>query len=161
MLGTRQHSIFFIALYVIFGLLAVPISLWLLNIVFSLPAFQATIAQIAGIALILLGGCVFSLALIEYIEHEETINPARDPKTLITTGIYKYTRNPLFLASTLIWLGEALVTGAVLVLLFAFFATIINHITLVTIDEKSLKKLFGEKYEKYRRTTPRYIPRLF
>jgi protein-S-isoprenylcysteine O-methyltransferase Ste14 len=64
----------------------------------------------------------------------------------------------MFTASALIWFGEFLFFGSLLLLPYAIGWVLFNHIHLITQDEKWLEMRFGEKYLEYKKKTPRYIP---
>ena len=82
------------------------------------------------------------------------------PKKLVTVGVYKYIRNPMFTASAMIWLGEFLFFGSVLLFIYAIGWIVFNHIHLITQDEKWLEKRFGKEYREYVERTSRYLPKI-
>jgi protein-S-isoprenylcysteine O-methyltransferase Ste14 len=77
---------------------------------------------------------------------------------LITRGIYAVVRNPCVLGIYLIVLGTFLVTPSALALA-AIVLNIIGYTLKVQAEEQLLRKLHGEAYEAYCRTTGRYFPR--
>jgi protein-S-isoprenylcysteine O-methyltransferase Ste14 len=87
--------------------------------------------------------------------------PFDPPKKLVTVGIYKYIRNPMFTASALIWIGEFLFFGSILLFVYALGWIVFNHIHLIIQDEKWLERRYGKEYIDYKKSTPRYLPKLF
>jgi protein-S-isoprenylcysteine O-methyltransferase Ste14 len=82
------------------------------------------------------------------------------PEELIIRGSYRFVRNPEYVGGLLLLVGQAilfksfgfLIYGAVLFLLF--------HLLVVLVEERMLKEKFGELYEQYCKSVPRWIPRL-
>ena len=148
-------------LYGALGIFAIPILLSKANKIFELPTITTPELQSLGMALILLGGSVLGIALTEYFLHEQTPLPTVEPTHLVTTGAYKYSRNPMFVGAAMIWLGQAFLNGSLLNYLFFITGCLLNHYHVVFEEEKYLKKTFGEKYTNYMKKTARYIPKMF
>ena len=81
----------------------------------------------------------------------------QDASKLVTTGIYRYSRNPQFVGWFMILLGISIAgrSGFALVLT-AIFALVIHTYT-VRLEEPYLERLFGEEYRHYKERTPRYL----
>jgi protein-S-isoprenylcysteine O-methyltransferase Ste14 len=82
-----------------------------------------------------------------------------EPSGLVSTGLYRYSRNPMYLAVVLAVLGEAILFASVIVaalgcVLFAFFFVIV-----VLVEEPHLRAKRGCDYEQYCRTVPRWFGR--
>ena len=106
----------------------------------------------AGVTL--LGTCIW-----EFFKSRGTLSPLDPPKELVVQGLYRYVRNPMYLAVSTIVLGEALlVRRAALLLYWAFFFTAANVFVLL-YEEPTLRRQFGESYERYTRTVGRWLPR--
>jgi protein-S-isoprenylcysteine O-methyltransferase Ste14 len=85
---------------------------------------------------------------------------SRNVQRLVTYGVFAWSRNPLYNGNFLIWLGFAIISGVfwflpIVVLLFAF-----EYSLIVRYEEGVLESTFGEEYLKYKRHTPRWIPRI-
>ena len=79
------------------------------------------------------------------------------PNTLITCGLFKFSRNPMYLGTVLILLGIAIYFGKV-TLFFAPLAYIITtNIFTISLEEKILKKTFGEEYLNYKKGVRKWI----
>lgn len=99
------------------------------------------------------------LALIQFSRAKTTTNPINLTKTthLVTSGIFRYTRNPMYLAMLLILLAYGLTLGnAFNTLLAAGFVMYMNRFQ-ITKEESSLTQLFGKKYILYCKTTRRWF----
>ena len=79
--------------------------------------------------------------------------------SLITTGIYRYSRNPAFLGFDLFYLGFALALCSVELCAISAISIVLFHFQILH-EERYLPTLFGSEYEEYRRKTPRYFWKL-
>lgn len=147
-------------LYGLISMVFLPVILVNLNSTFQLPTFQLAIFKLFGLLSVIGGGIllVYSTRLFAKFGKGGSPLPFDPPNYLVTTGSYKYIRNPMFTASALIWFGEFLFFGSLLLLPYAIGWVLFNHIHLITQDEKWLEIRFGKKYLDYKNKTPRYIP---
>jgi protein-S-isoprenylcysteine O-methyltransferase Ste14 len=107
----------------------------------------------AGVAL--LGTCIWEF----FSSGRGTLSPVDPPKELVVQGLYRYVRNPMYLAVSTIVLGEALLARSTALLLYwAFFFTAANLFVLI-YEEPTLRRQFGESYERYARSVGRWLPR--
>jgi len=86
--------------------------------------------------------------------------PADAPRNLVTTGLFGWIRNPIMLAELLVIWAEALYLSSVGVMLYAIAISVVAHLLVVHVEEPELRKRFGESYETYCRTVPRWLPGL-
>ena len=85
---------------------------------------------------------------------------SRKNRTLVTSGPYSMTRNPLYLFSTVGAVGVGLIHGSVVVALaLGLFAWLVFTVT-ATKEAQHLRSLFGPAYDAYARETPMLWPRL-
>lgn len=89
-----------------------------------------------------------------------TPGPWDPPRRFVGRGPYRYVRNPMYISAALVIGGEALlfVSVPLLIYLAGFFVAV--HAFVLGYEEPTLRRLFGEEYESYRRAVPRWIPRL-
>jgi protein-S-isoprenylcysteine O-methyltransferase Ste14 len=85
--------------------------------------------------------------------------PFTPTKSLVVKGLYRFVRNPLYIAGSLVLVGEALLFQSVGILIYCFVMFVIFNIH-VFLEEKFLTYQFGETYEQYRKSVPRWIPRI-
>ncbi len=119
------------------------------------------IPKISGFILIILG--IYLLIVTIKLFHDigkGTLAPWDPPKKLVVIGPYKYTRNPMITAVLLILIGEAVVTGSILLFFWFIIFLIINIIYISYSEEPTLIDRFGSKYIKYRKKVPMFIPKL-
>lgn len=79
------------------------------------------------------------------------------PKYLLTTGPYRYSCNPIYMAELTIWVGWMIFYGSLaLAGMFAAAAVVVGPI-IVPREERGLEARFGNEYRQFRRTTPRWF----
>lgn len=104
------------------------------------------------------GGVVLiALALHELRRHRTTIHPHGETETLVTSGIYKRSRNPIYLADSLILTGFILYWDAVLALpLIPLFVWLLEK-RFILPEEKRLRRNFRANYTRYEKQTRRWV----
>ncbi len=89
-----------------------------------------------------------------------TPSPTHPTERLVVTGAYRHTRNPMYLAVIAIILGQALLLWRAELLVYAAAAALAVHLWVRLYEEPTLRRRFGEEYERYRSAVPRWWPRL-
>lgn len=85
--------------------------------------------------------------------------PIDPPMELVVRGLYQYMRNPMYVGVALVILGEAVFFGARILFEYAVTAIIFFHLFVLLYEEPILRRKFGESYDRYCRSVPRWIPR--
>ena len=80
-----------------------------------------------------------------------------EPKKLVATGIYKYSRNPMYSAVLTVVMGEALFYQRIILIHYFIFLFILFHLVVIMLEEPHLKKKYGKDYEEYRKKTRRWF----
>ena len=86
--------------------------------------------------------------------------PIDPPKIVVTRGLYRHVRNPMYMGIVSIILGEFILFGFLALLILALLMWIVFHTFVILYEEPHLKKTFGAGYEEFRNSIPRWIPRL-
>jgi protein-S-isoprenylcysteine O-methyltransferase Ste14 len=86
--------------------------------------------------------------------------PIAPTKFLVTTALHRYIRNPMYVGVALVILGEAALLRSFHLVEYAAMMLLIAHLFVIFYEEPTLHRQFGESYEDYRRTVPRWIPKL-
>jgi protein-S-isoprenylcysteine O-methyltransferase Ste14 len=84
--------------------------------------------------------------------------PIDAPKFLVKEGPYHWVRNPMYIAVLSIVIGQAILFHSLLLVGYALLVGTVVHLFVVFVEEPSLRQQFGESYETYLRTVPRWIP---
>ena len=110
-----------------------------------------------GTALALAGAGMMAVAAVEFLRARTTIVPHRMPDALITGGLYRLSRNPIYLADALLLAGLCLRWGAwpSLVLVPLFMAVITRR--FIVPEEARLRAAFGAEYDAYRARVRRWV----
>ena len=115
--------------------------------------------QLAALVLIAAGVALLATCIWEFARSGRgTLSPVDPPKRLVVRGLYRYVRNPMYLAVSLIVLGEALLIASLdLLLYWGFFFGIVN-LFVIGYEEPTLRAQFGAEYDEYTRRVGRWLP---
>ncbi len=114
--------------------------------------------RFAGMALIPVGAAALVWCFFDFVtKGRGTPNPLDPPKELVVNGLYRYSRNPMYVAVLMVLCGEALWFerpilfgwAAVMFVVFTLFATL--------YEEPKLRTLFGDEYDRYRESVRRWL----
>ncbi len=147
---------FVVAPCVLAGLIPWWMSRWAFR-----PAFLGLeVTRAIGVLFILIGlpGLVDSFARFA-LQGLGTPAPVAPTKNLVVTGLYRYVRNPIYVAVVAIIVGQALLFGDWRPILLGALFWIACHLFVVAYEEPTLQRTFGTEYETYRTNVPRWIPR--
>jgi len=87
-----------------------------------------------------------------------TLAPWDPPKNLVVVGLYRLTRNPMYIG-VLGWVaGLSLITGSPLLATYNVLLAVCFHLRIVFYEEPKLARLFGKEWERYRAHVNRWIP---
>jgi len=140
------------------GTVAILVPRWLLG-GFVRPA-NGPLTWVGGAAFAVGAATYFRCAWEFAVRGLGTPAPIAPTKYLVTTALHRYVRNPMYLGVALAILGEAALFRSIHVAEYAGLMLLTAHTFVVLYEEPTLRRQFGESYEEYRRTVPRWIPRL-
>jgi protein-S-isoprenylcysteine O-methyltransferase Ste14 len=113
-----------------------------------------------GMLCVILGASIYFRCAWEFaVRGLGTPAPIAPTKFLVVTALHRYVRNPMYIGVLLVVVGEASLFRAALLLAYAGFAWVLIQLFVVFYEEPTLRRQFGESYDEYRRTVPRWIPR--
>ena len=135
------------------------LSMWLSNDYIGSVSVPEDYRVMLAVAVALLGVSCDLGGLISFRIGKTTVNPLR-PETsskLIITGIYKITRNPMYLGMAIILTGWAVYLSNLILLVWV--GVFIAYITRFQIqpEERALDKLFGEEFASYKQSVRRWL----
>ena len=126
-----------------------------LDALLGLPGFDgwrglALLLILLGLALGLWGGSTF-------VRHHTCILPHHRATTVVTSGPYRFSRNPMYVGFTLVYLGVAVALGRIGPILTVLPALFALYVVVIRREERYLAAKFGSEYEEYRRAVRRWL----
>jgi protein-S-isoprenylcysteine O-methyltransferase Ste14 len=134
---------------------------WITHWEFLPPFFDLQATRAVGILLIVAGlpGLVDSFARFA-LQGLGTPAPIAPPQNLVVTGLYRYVRNPIYVAVVAVILGQAILFGDWRLMTYGGLMWLAFHAVVLAFEEPVLAEKFGAQYEDFRANVPRWIPRL-
>ena len=113
-----------------------------------------------GVALLTAGVFVLIHAFVRFVvEGIGTPAPVAPTERLVVGGLYRYVRNPMYLAVAATIVGQALLLGELILLLYAAAFVVVVAAFVRWYEEPTLRRQFGEQYEAYLSAVPAWWPR--
>jgi protein-S-isoprenylcysteine O-methyltransferase Ste14 len=117
--------------------------------------------QAAGAALFIFGVIVLVSAFVRFVtEGIGTPAPVAPTAKLVVGGLYRFVRNPMYLAVLAAIVGQALLLGQPTLLTYGAVVATALVVFVRFYEEPTLLRTFGEEYEEYRRAVPGWRPHL-
>ena len=117
--------------------------------------------RVLGGILLVAGLIALIRAFVRFVmEGLGTPAPIAAPERLVVGGVYRYVRNPMYVAVLAAIVGQALLLGRLGLLLYAAAAWLLVAGFVRWYEVPTLTRRFGEDYEAYRRAVPAWCPRL-
>ena len=120
-----------------------------------------------GWLLIALGTLIYILCAARFFAAKGTpaiffIRPLRalvgeEPSSLVRTGLYRYSRNPMYVGVLLVILGQACIFASRAILEYAVIVFLCFHFVVVLIEEPHLRSRDPAAYDAFTRSTPRWL----
>lgn len=139
-------------------LTAVLLAGWL-NMILPAEIFgQArALPLVAGIAIMLAAIAIGIWALKALLESGTTTRATRPASHLVTSGPFRFSRNPIYLGYTLVTLSLGLISGNGWYLAAALLTAVLTHAWVIRREERHLLARFGFEFERYCRRTRAWI----
>ena len=110
-----------------------------------------------GWIMILIGLVLYGWASKQFFKATTHIRVRKPAVTIVTKGPYKFSRNPMYIAATMVYAGLSLTFGKLITLVFLIPCLVVLHYGVIVREEEYLKGKFGEKYLKYQSKVRRWI----
>jgi protein-S-isoprenylcysteine O-methyltransferase Ste14 len=101
-----------------------------------------------GVALYLLGMALFAVSLKIVIK--------TPPDESFSVGPYRFSRNPLYLAATIVFMGICIATASIMLALYLAIAVLPQHF-MILAEERICREKYGMAFENYMKRVPRYL----
>lgn len=135
-------------------LLAKPGSLWTAPALILVGRITGALVFFAGLSLF--AWCVSLFARVG----QGTLAPWDPTRRLVAVGPYRYVRNPMISGVAAMLVGETLFFGSTALAAWSAGFVIVNHIYFLLSEEPGLERRFGADYVNYKKSVPRWWPRL-
>jgi protein-S-isoprenylcysteine O-methyltransferase Ste14 len=122
-----------------------------------LPFTVPPILRYLGLALTFVGFLLGVAAFMEFRRARTTLDPHGSTKQLVTFGIYRFTRNPIYLGFLLVVMGLPLNSGLYWGLVMAPFYVLTMNRLIIQNEEAYLERKFGKEYTSYTSRVRRWL----
>ena len=92
-----------------------------------------------------------------YVSGKGTLAPWSPPRHLVVVGLYRWSRNPMYISVSLILLGWAAASRSTTLLTYAAIVTIAFYLRVVLVEEPWLARTHGEGWRHYKEHVPRWF----
>lgn len=133
------------------------IAIFTLNEQYPLVRFTSLAGQVVGGVVIVVGLLLLVSANGLFVRAGTDVIPFRNVSALVTHGIYRYTRNPMYLGMVAVLLGCAITVGVVSALAVPLAFAVIVEVRFIRPEEDMLRGLFPVEYPDYCRRVRRWL----
>jgi protein-S-isoprenylcysteine O-methyltransferase Ste14 len=113
--------------------------------------------RLAGMMPLLLGLIVNLAADSLFKQHGTTVKPFQKPTFLVTGGVYRVSRNPMYLGFVLILLGLAILMGSLTPLFVVPLFAVVMEVVFIRTEEHVMEATFGKSWLAYKAKVRRWI----
>ena len=140
--------------YTMWALHHIPLMLSAFYGVWSIP-IDKTYALVGGLILFVIGVIILPMGMIEFRSLKRSTG--QDISKLITTGIYKWSRNPQFVGWFLMLFGISLAGRSGFAFMLTGVFVIVIYLYTILLAEPYLENLYGEEYRSFKKRTARLV----
>jgi len=90
-------------------------------------------------------------------KNKTTVRPEEIPTALVTSGFFRYSRNPTYFGMALSLFGVSILIGSLITFIIPFLFILLTGLFTIPLEEKNLEKKFGRKYLNYKKKVRRWI----
>lgn len=117
-----------------------------------------TILHYAGFGLMLFGVSILLWCVSRFVvEGKGTISPLDPTRKLIAAGVYRFSRNPMYIGVMLLLMGEAIFWQSLVLAAYAGIVFLAFNLFIILHEEPRLKRDFGDEYERYFQKVRRWL----
>ena len=111
-----------------------------------------------GGLLLLVGASIYLWCAWDFaVKGLGTPAPIDAPKNLVVQGLYRYTRNPMYVGVAAMIAGQAIYRGSIAIALYLCVVVTLFNLFVLFYEEPTLRRQFGEQYSNYCRAVPRWF----
>ena len=123
------------------------------------PAIPSLVraVEVAGVVLMLAWALGTATAFGKFLRARTSILPFRPSSSLVTSGPYRFTRNPMYVSMAALYMGGALALNALWPLLLLPLVLVVVDRAVIRREERYLTRAFGKEYDAYRSRVRRWL----
>lgn len=129
--------------------------------VYNLPMFPLSVPPIVfralGYLFVLVGVGIAGWGMVTFARAHTAIIPSKPAASLVDTGPYRFTRNPMYTGMTIAYLGVAVHLNSGWSILLLPLVLFLLHRFVIRREERYLSAAFGETYDAYRAQVKRWV----
>ena len=131
---------------------------FLVPLVVIRPGVNADSLRAAGLVPVAIGSVLLLLCVRDfYVSGKGTLAPWSPPRNLVVVGLYRFSRNPMYVAVIVILCGWALTFPSVTLWVYALTLAVVFHLRVVFGEEPWLARMHGEAWVRYKERVPRWL----
>jgi protein-S-isoprenylcysteine O-methyltransferase Ste14 len=139
--------------------LAIGFLMWLTSILFGFIPIPLNYRLAAALSLLVIGQGISISGIVSFRRAKTTLNPLKpgNASALVTSGIYRFTRNPMYLGLLLTLMGWLVFIASPPALVFLFLYVVYINRFQIDPEERVLASLFGGDYAAYKTRVRRWV----
>ena len=130
---------------------------WGINTQWPLTINDHIIVKIIGVALTTTGILLILIAAWQFKQASTHIEPWKPTHHIVTSGIFDFSRNPIYLALGLITIGVGILVNMLWICLSVVPSLLLVYLYVIKREEAYLEAKFGEEYLQYKRSVRRWL----
>lgn len=141
------------------GMVAGLIPFWLTGKDFREGFAQPfTFSNFSGIFIFTIGFILMLTCIIGFaVQGRGTLSPADPTKKLVSTGLYRFSRNPMYIGVMMMLIGESIFFRLFVLAIYSLIIFTAFNIFIIYFEEPRLRKDFGDDYSKYMKAVRRWL----
>jgi len=128
-----------------------------INLFLPVPVWPGIWIQFVGLIPLAVGMLLFAWARRAFRRHQTSLMPWTPSSALVTDGPYSFSRNPIYLAFCVIYLGASLFFNSAYILVMLVVVFVLFDRTQIPREERYLEEKFGEEFTTYKARVRRWI----
>ena len=141
------------------GFVAGLVPWWISHWRIEAPFFGMQLFRFVGAVLLTVGVVVLLDSFLRFaLQGIGTPAPVFPTRHLVVSGLYRYVRNPMYVAVEITILGQGLIFGNLWLLAYGGLVFLLFHLFVLFYEEPTLKATYGSEYESFCAQVPRWIP---
>ena len=138
-------------------MLIAMIAMLILNFLFPVAWIIPPLWNLLGLIFIASGVMMNLIADQAFHQSGTTVKPFQESSTLVTNGLFRISRNPMYLGFVLILIGIAVLLRSLSPYLIVFAFVLLIDRTYIRVEERMLAEKFGTSWEQYKSKTGRWL----